>query len=360
MVVPHNVVIGTQGVARVFTAAAGGGWIGVQLFFVLSGFLITRNLLDSLGAANYYRAFYGRRMLRILPLYVVFLLATLYLLPATGIDAVQYRYDRNNQIWLWTFLINWTLVFGYDVVGYGHFWSLAIEEQFYAIWPVVVARWARHLLSICLWIAVAALACRLVLVGIGGREGAPAVEGAYTFTVSRADAIALGAAIAVGVRLSPWHRWFARPDRLVWWGLALLAAGAIATRGYAPRTMITLTLGQSVTAVAFAMLVAAVVLPGRGWWSRLCEHPILRSAGIYSYGMYVVHPEIDLLGRSAILPTLGWAGTFAPVMYMIAITVLSYGVAVVLYRLIEYPFLRLKRWFVPDRPLPAAAAGCGR
>ena len=220
LVVPHNVNTGAQGLARVVTFPAGAGWIGVQLFFVLSGFLITRNLLASRGSGNYYRSFFARRILRIFPLYFLFLFVALIVLPSTGLEGAQYRHDRSHQIWLWTFLVNWTLPFGPNVAGFGQFWSLCVEEQFYAIWPTVVAKWARRLLALCVALAAAALALRLIFL----TAGLP-LDTAYTFTVSRMDAVALGALIAVAAHDRRRPAWFARPGRSFWIGVGVLGLG---------------------------------------------------------------------------------------------------------------------------------------
>src|SRR5689334_23882729 len=91
------------------------GWIGVQLFFVLSGFLITGNLLDSQGSPNYYQSFFARRVLRIFPLYYGVLIVRFLLLPHF-VELPQTMTDSaHNQIWLWTFLVNWTEPFGIGV-----------------------------------------------------------------------------------------------------------------------------------------------------------------------------------------------------------------------------------------------------
>ena len=113
------------------------GWTGVDLFFILSGFLITGILLDSKGAPNYFRNFYVRRCLRILPLYYAFVLGLIFLYPLAG---AHFRAERDtlvaNQPWLWTHTVNWLVTKTGDftsksTLGTGGFWSLAIEEQYY-------------------------------------------------------------------------------------------------------------------------------------------------------------------------------------------------------------------------------------
>ncbi|HZJ61945.1 MAG TPA: acyltransferase [Kofleriaceae bacterium] len=116
------------------------GWVGVQLFFVLSGYLISGILLDTRGAPGYYRAFFGRRVLRIFPLYYGVLFLCLVLLPVLGLAPDALLADRRHSVWLWTYLINWAEPLGAAIAVFPHFWSLAVEEQFYLVWPFVVSR----------------------------------------------------------------------------------------------------------------------------------------------------------------------------------------------------------------------------
>src|SRR5690349_21308087 len=123
-VVLHNATgIPTAPSARwvhVFPLLTSRGWIGVQLFFALSGFLITKGLLEAQGQDGYFRNFYAKRALRIVPLYYTVLVALLLVLPALGTPV---RYGLDHQMPLWSFTANWTRSLPY---GFGHFWSLAV------------------------------------------------------------------------------------------------------------------------------------------------------------------------------------------------------------------------------------------
>ncbi len=342
LVIPHNVNLGAEGIVRVITYASGAGWIGVQLFFVLSGFLITRNLLDSLGAGNYYRAFFARRILRIFPLYYAYLIVMLILVPAIGLGSAEFLESRRHQVWLWTFLSNWGAP---TVQGFEHFWSLAVEEQFYLTWPFVVALCWRRLVPLCVGIAVVALAYRAGVLAAGAHVGT-----AYAFTFARMDALALGAAVAAIVR-APTDRIFARlpASRLKAIAVALLLVGLVITKGYRPHDVVTLTAGQSMLSVAFAIVIFTVSTGTAGWWQKALAWPLLMTVGTYSYAMYVIHLGIDLLWRGAIVDRLAWTGTLRPAVYMVVIVVLSFGAASLSYHLLERHFLKLKRWFVPSR-----------
>src|SRR2546427_5689081 len=132
--------------------------MGVDLFFVLSGFLITGILLDTKGSRHYLRQFHARRVLRIFPLYYAALALFLILLPMLLPGDRVLRDLTADSVWYWTYLYNVKVA----AAGFtsssalGHFWSLAVEEQFYLIWPIVVLYLARrHLYGAC-WAAVVA------------------------------------------------------------------------------------------------------------------------------------------------------------------------------------------------------------
>src|SRR5438445_1418758 len=183
------------------------GWIGVDRFFVLSGFLITGILYDAKESNHYFRNFYVRRVLRIFPLYYGALIIFLVVLPwlRPGNPAVQSM--TRDAVWYWTYLSNVRIAHnGGDFGAIGHFWSLAIEEQFYLIWPVVVlALRRRQLQACCLACVIGALFVRVGL-NVAGNETA-----AFVLTPARIDALAVGAYLALSARgpagLNPTSRW---------------------------------------------------------------------------------------------------------------------------------------------------------
>src|SRR3954464_13470573 len=132
------------------------GWCGVDLFFVLSGFLITGILFDARGSANYFKNFYMRRVLRIFPLYYGVLIVVFLVVPIFKTMTAQDLQLMQNQHWLWLYAANippaisneWTLMNQW--VRLSHFWSLAIEEHFYLLWPAVVYFFSRKtVMKIC-------------------------------------------------------------------------------------------------------------------------------------------------------------------------------------------------------------------
>jgi peptidoglycan/LPS O-acetylase OafA/YrhL len=340
-----NVLSGRQTLAgHAFDFFDDFGWVGVQLFFVLSGFLITGVLLDTKTSDRYYRTFFSRRVLRIFPLYYATLFVAFVLAPLFTAHAP----DGRHQIWLWTYLSNWAAPTGREVVEFPHFWSLAVEEQFYLVWPFVVHALAtRRLLQLCVVLFLAAFAIRtgLRLVGVGP-------EPVYMWTICRMDSLAAGAAVAAALRLPSvadlvgrwrWHIGVA--------ALFVAVAGFLVTRGNPRTTLLGQTLGYAILSLTFAVLVFAAVLAqlrGRGPLFRLLAFAPLRALGTYSYGMYVFHVPIHAyLGLPILRRLVGdeSIGSKIGFLYMAAVTAITFVAAVISYHLFELPFLRLKRRF---------------
>lgn len=324
------------------------GWIGVQLFFALSGFLITRNLLDTQGATNYYSGFYARRTLRILPLYFLMLLLLLVVLPAMMTVPARLQSTVDHQLWLWLFVSNWAPVNVCDFYGFGHFWSLAIEEQFYLFWPLLVHRARpKPLLFACVLIALIAFVTRSVA-ALGGMQPEPI----YDNTFFRMDALALGSAGAALLRIPEWSRLLRQ--RLVPIGLgacALFLVGIAATRAYDPHLLSGETIGYSILALTAALLVTAVALLGRErvalTWA-LAWRP-LRSFGKYSYAMYVIHVPIHKLIGTPLLAPIGGQRAMPDrvALYALAVVSASYLLARVSYYTFEKRWVDMKRRFAP-------------
>jgi peptidoglycan/LPS O-acetylase OafA/YrhL len=302
------------------------GWIGVQLFFVLSGFLITRILLRSREAKNYYSGFFARRALRILPLYYAALLLWLVVLPAIGWG---YPHDDRQDFYLWVFLSNWVQPF-HSNGALVHFWSLAVEEQFYFVWPFLLRRFAA--LPFCLTVAALSLAVRIAMLAAGFIS-----EAVYEWTPCRMDALALGGAVAAlgenpRWRLPSWSPW------------VVLALGAAVSRGYRQTGTLAQTAGYSLLALGFAWWVFALVSEGQSRW---LEWPWLRSLGKYSYGIYVIHLPFRVVAEWA-LHRLGKPLTLGVDICFVLVTfAVVYGLAVVCYHAFEARFLRLKSRFEP-------------
>lgn len=325
-------------------------WVGVDLFFALSGFLITGILWESLGGRGYFRVFYIRRSLRISPLYFGVLLALGVLTPLLRLNwhrhfAAFFFYFQN--VGFLPRADNYSIS---PQISLAHFWSLAIEEQVYLVWPlcIFVLRRAKPIMSAAVAGAACSLAARAVFLWIG----APAWM-AFTCTPCRLDAILLGSALAIAIRSGCEARVY-RAAPIVFWLAAASLAGMSWGGGllWRVRPMV-LTVGISVVAVACTALIAWTQVPESNIRKPL-SWPVLRFLGRYSYGIYVFHFLTADWGitvlRHRLVPILHSriaAGLCASTVYLAG----SIALAWISFHFYERRFLRLKRLFVePKQP----------
>jgi len=319
----------------------GLGWIGVDLFFVLSGFLITGILLDPKGSPHYFPYFYIRRVLRIFPLYylTILLFFNLVLPIAHRFNQLSYI-SISQQIWYLLYLVNWYGGWGHSIVPFGHFWSLCIEEQFYLIWPVLIALSSRRTF---LWICVALIVLSPVLrLTLGHNSPSPLFL--YFVTPFRMEPIALGALIAIVWRqdqVAPLARltmtWVWIPAVAILTFLCLYSQTTVPVGRYMVRY------GYTCIDLAFASLVFLVVQAVRsGSPVGLLRNSLLMKFGKYSYAMYVFHAPI-----SQYIPKfLHFGPRLARVGLALGIGItVTYVLALISWRTIESPFLRLKSRF---------------
>jgi peptidoglycan/LPS O-acetylase OafA/YrhL len=339
--------VATNRFEKLLVRVAGFGTYGVDLFFLLSGFLITGILLDSKGRGGFFANFYARRALRIFPLYYGVLCVVLILLPLV-VSSPDLDILRSRQIWAWLYGINILSAargeFSFPYID--HFWSLAVEEHFYFFWPLVVWLCSRAmLLRVCIGLALGSLLARLIGVTIGVNLLALDV-----LTPFRLDGLCLGAAFAVYAR---------RPG-----GLDDLAR---VTRRLAAAAFVLFALSQAISiarsdlfgqmrqfrASLFVVFLGAMMVAGlRSRPGQLLNRffgPELQSLGTYSYGLYVYHHFISYyFVRHQTEFTFGrWIGshTLAVFIQAFAGMAVSLGMAILSYKFFERRFLVLKnRW----------------
>jgi len=351
------------------------GWTGVDLFFVLSGFLITGILLDAKGSHGYFRNFYARRTLRIFPLYYVTLLIFLVIAPAIaprhgGWQPLHYPLARHCWIWFCAYLTDVLVAWKGFLIG-GHFWTLAVEEHFYLVWPFLVYRLSsRGLAWACLVLILAATVLRAGL-SLGGVS----TTAIYVLTPCRMDGLALGAFLAIAVRQPEGLRTLLRVARMVCPLAAVLWVGIMLwDHGWIQYGLVPQTLGYAVTEVFYGCLLVFTLA-----WKNLADAMAaapLRFLGKISYALYVFHPFVvfllapafalgavdhasavsvwlgHLFGGTAGLPVLVLDG----LVFVVLATGLSVGAAVVSWYALEAPCLRLRRLFpYTKRSAPAIA-----
>ena len=358
----------TNWIERAIVGVTNYGSYGVELFFVLSGFLITGILYDARNKPHYFRNFYMRRLLRIFPLYygvlaLVFFIAPL--IPPLRGPTLDYLVDR--QAWAWLYAVNIYIAKQGDwSFSYlEHFWSLAIEEHFYFFWPLVVfllARRPRTLIAVSLATALCATLARLTgsLMGLSWWT-------TYVLTPFRLDGLALGAFLAVMARQ------LGGLDRLVRalpWVVAvvggLLAVTFTWTRLVSREGLeLVLPVRAALILVLLAcLLVWALIAPERSASSRFFRNRFMVFLGTYSYGLYVYHHFVSyyLSSNRTEFKLAQWIGSHGAAVALQAMlgASASLAVAYLSYELFEKRFLRLKRLFEtanePSPQRPAAGA----
>jgi peptidoglycan/LPS O-acetylase OafA/YrhL len=267
-----------RGIPGVFLRFTSVGWLGVNLFFVLSGFLITGILLDSKSRPRYYRNFYVRRALRILPAYYALLLL-LVLSKASTVKFAALSF---------IYLANLTPLFGV-AVSYGPLWSLAVEEHFYLLWPVLVKRtkiWGLTVAALSLLVVSPLLRAQFFLL-----HGDPQRINSYTWLV--VDGLAMGSLLAILLRSR-----FGSRQIAVWAGSCMVSGSLIAMYagwgyGILTRTRLLGAMFQvTVWNVFFAGILLLVLLAASGKFARIRNVPGLGYLGSISYGLYLIHFQI--------------------------------------------------------------------
>ena len=321
------------------------GWLGVDLFFVLSGFLITDILLRTLNDKHYLRNFYVRRVLRIFPLYYLCLVFFLIIVPAFNIPLdVQYYVD--NQVWLWTYLQNWPYIFidAGSTNTLHHLWSLAVEEQFYLIWPLIILLMPhpRRLLLFISLVLVSVFVFRLWLWNYQVEE--LAYFNLYTF--SRIDGICVGCMIALIQRID---NTFLKRNT---WAIVLVFAVLnfafyFINRSYQFDFPYLALVGFTTFAMMFGLLVNEGVSRDTKVVNFLFDVPILKFFGRISYGLYIFHWPVYLLLRPVLLKWFPDANNgFRPILVSIIATLIAIVISWLSFQYFERYFLKLKNRFI--------------
>ena len=325
------------------------GWVGVEIFFVLSGFLITGVLLDSKGQTHYFRNFYARRVLRIFPLYYAVLFLLLIYSAYSYWTSSFLPIAVKSQLWLWLYASNVPMMtsgtgFRCDHFTFSHFWSLAIEEQFYLIWPIVVWRCnQRQLCRVALGIFMVSFFVRALLYPVIGERGV------YRFTLCQVDGLALGAFLALVFRSKTISSRILNIGRATLFvSLVGLWAIALWRSGLRLNDKVVLLFGLSLIAMASGGLLIEVVWGNpAGVIQRAFMSRGLRSLGVYSYGIYVFSGLLRPIFASMIPHLARYVNSYAlgACLYLLISITCSVLLAMGSYRLYEVRFLRLKRHF---------------
>lgn len=331
---------------RLVFAAGRLGSNGVDMFFVLSGFLITRILIRARESEGYFRNFYLRRTVRIFPLYYLALVVAFFVWPAVAPGRwLVTNYAGEHQAWYWLYGCNWLFALKNDYVGLAHFWSLAIEEQFYLLWPMAVLLLRAN--------RIVPFSAAVIGLSVAARAVAATFDvpvlALYVATPTRLDGLMLGAIVAA---------WYVEDPRLVRarrlaapaaMGAAIILAVLLVPGWGGGRTAPLMVVGTLAVNVLFAaVLVAVLTRAAGGLPERFFSFRPFVFLGAYSYGIYVAHPFVqDVLARhwqDAWLPRL--MGSLLPgrFVFMVLCGGASVLVALASWHGWEKHWLKLKRF----------------
>jgi peptidoglycan/LPS O-acetylase OafA/YrhL len=363
----HFMLISGDGPAiRLIQKTWSFGWMGVDLFFVLSGFLITGILLDAKAkrpkTKDYFKNFYARRTVRIFPLYYAFLIVFLLVLPnVMGGFYDLYGTPPVGDWAYWTYTYNLFQGHHQSAREFSHtmgvVWSLCIEEQFYLIWPAIV--WLckpRTLLALCGGL----LAMSMIARGYVWQETSYLVF-VTQWTFCRMDPLAVGATIAIVARIAPHLLQSARKYVVhLLWLVPLAVVGWNVVAGSLMQSAVFLMTGYSAIALMFgALLLMTITAPNqRGPFVRVFSNPLLRLFGRLSYAMYLFNQPIKYALLKYVwgfkVPTQEFNSVPQLLIFFVVATVATVAAAWLSWHLFEKHFLKLKQYFPMDR---AAARG---
>lgn len=304
------------------------GWMGVDLFFVLSGFLITGILLDSKQSGGYFRNFYARRCLRIWPLYYSALLFMFVIVPFLRPSEAHTIFEaRSSPWWAYPFYLqNFLVPIPSSATGLlGVTWSLAVEEQFYLVWPMVVRFCSKaQLRNLAIAVICVSPALRYYL--------ALHQVDIYSNTFCRLDGLMAGALLALAIRSERFV-----PSRFVtpaWIAFLISAPLAVAIDVVFHARWIDF----SFVALAAISFVYLALFSPQKWLHWILTNRFLVYTGTISYGIYLLQ-KIPLdavkafhLDKHAYLAL--------PIT-----TAVTFALATFSWNLLEKPFLKLKRFF---------------
>lgn len=332
----HGTVNGPRFVALSYRELRDFGWMGVDLFFVLSGFLITGILHDTRGQPRYFSNFYARRALRIMPLYFVYL--AIFFAIYGHIDSFWHQLLHLSNFRL-SMAGSWFKESPANLT-----WSLSIEEQYYLLWPLAVFYLTRRPL---LWLLGLTLAASVALRYSYAYSGFTNTT-IYTSTLCRLDGLALGSMLALAVRSPGGIERIARHGPLLF-PMGLLGIAVIRHLGgtlnfYAVPNLLLPWLFTSTALVSGGLLATVISRPTR-LLESLFANRVLCALGRHSFAMYLLHVEI-IRALAALWPMPDESRSeLSAALFQLAGLGLTFLAALLVWHLFEARILRLKRHF---------------
>lgn len=337
-------------------------WYALDTFFVLSGFLITSILLRTKGEPNFFRNFYVRRSLRVFPLYYFALIVIISILPLVE---PEYLPELPRMLPLLLFYQQNLIYFVGDIkntIYLGVTWSLAVEEQFYLVWPLVVNAMRKETLAKFSF-GIIGLS---ILLRILGALFWPDPEQMTVFffynTFTRMEEIAFGVLLAIAFTDPEWIRKLSKiamPVFLVTY-VSLLVFEVVTNPGIphpaygnVPLTLVGYTMASTFAA---ALIVALITRDENSFIRRLFRNKALVFFGNHSYSMYLFHLPVGLILLDYLWGT-GLRGWYMFVLYVGLVFAITIVISQITWFLLEKPMLGLKKYFEYKRPARQEAAG---
>jgi peptidoglycan/LPS O-acetylase OafA/YrhL len=333
----------------------GLGSRGVDLFFCLSGFLITGILVAAKGHTHFFRNFYARRTVRIFPLYYFFLLV--YYLLVVRFHVVNFGAAKLSLVaedlhWVWFYGTNILIARqGHFITPtLNHFWTLAVEEHFYLVWPFVVFALRRRQLLIASGVLMGACLVLRVVLMVHGTPG-QVIE---TLSPCRADSFAMGAAASLLLESARWRERLDGVTPALLGGCLLVGLGTywFSERAYT-------SIGITAVSLFFTLLIVFAVLRDRSYVAAGLRWAPMRFLGKYSYALYVFHwPVQVVIDRKLPVEMIRRHTHSLPLAILVNMALVgipSVLIALGTWNLLEKHCLRLKRFFPEPKSIVSSA-----
>jgi peptidoglycan/LPS O-acetylase OafA/YrhL len=322
-----------------FVASLRLTWSGVDLFFVLSGFLIGGILYDAKSSRNYFRTFYLRRIYRIFPLYFIWIalfVAGVLFVGSDKSSVLQPIFNRSLPLWVYPlFVQNIGMFFrnNFGPLWMTATWSLAVEEQFYFVLPFLIRKLSYRGI---IWMAAAAILCAPAVRFALWLSGSDLI-GPYTLLPSRADSLGLGVIIALACRNQTAWEWLASHRRQLLAALLFFGCGCTFFVKYQRFTYV---FGLTWIAAFYAvLLLLTVVHPGRILEGCFRSRLLMR-LGTVAYAVYIFHVGINALVLAAVFRQIPSVRHWSSMPATLLSFLISISLAILSWRVLEKPLIR--------------------
>jgi peptidoglycan/LPS O-acetylase OafA/YrhL len=322
-------------------------WSGVDLFFVLSGFLIGGILMDNKESLNYFKVFYFRRICRIFPLYyawlIIFIIALLIFPMLASTPRSNWLFGQPLPLWSYVTYTQNILMAGAGIFGanfLGITWSLAIEEQFYLLLPMVIRFLSpRRLLPILIALITATPFIRLAFFNYHPSAGLSA----YVLLPCRLDALLLGVLCACLMREEKAHKFIASHTVILYIGFTILLLGVILLlrTGQSLGTFSMSFWGYSLLALFYSCLLLIAITEKRGVISYISRNILLRKLGLLAYGVYILHQGVSGLCHALLRNQTPQINTPADILVTLFALAVTISIAYASWMLFESRFVIL-------------------